>query len=93
MSIGKATLGHPGLKLGELIAEKKLQIVDVANQLGVTRTALSRVVNGRAAVSVEMARRLEAWGSVSAEEWLLAQLHYDLALSRKMAKIKVERCK
>jgi len=93
MNARKTTPGHPGLKLGELIAEKRLQIVDVAGQLGVTRTALSRVVNGRAAVSVEMARRLEGWGGIPAEEWLLAQLHYDLALSRKTAKIKVERCK
>jgi len=35
--------------------------LNVANQLGVTRAALSRVLNERAAISPEMALRLEGW--------------------------------
>jgi antitoxin HigA-1 len=36
-----------------------LTVTEAAQQLGVTRTALSRVLNGHAAISPEMARRIE----------------------------------
>lgn len=38
-----------------------LTVTEAAEQLGVTRAALSRVLNGRAAISPEMALRLEGW--------------------------------
>ena len=43
-----------------------------------TRVALSRVINGRAAVSAEMALRLSAALGGSAESWLRMQAAYDL---------------
>ena len=58
--------------------------------LGVTRQAFNNVVNGKAAISPEMAIRLaKAFGS-TAETWLRMQLAYDLAAARKdESKIKV----
>ncbi len=63
-----------------------------AKVLGVTRQALSNVVNGKAAISPEMAIRLtKAFGS-TAETWLRMQLAYDLAEALKdMNRIKVRR--
>ena len=63
-----------------------------AKVLGVTRQALNNVVNGKAAISPEMAIRLaKAFGS-TAETWLRMQLAYDLAAARKdESKIKVRR--
>ncbi len=60
--------------------------------LGVTRQALSDLVNGKSGVSVEMALRLsQAFGSTP-ETWLGMQTAYDLWLVRERAKdIKVER--
>ncbi|PYV19703.1 MAG: addiction module antidote protein, HigA family [Acidobacteria bacterium] len=60
--------------------------------LGVTRQALNNVVNGKAAISPEMAIRLaKAFGS-TAETWLRMQVAYDLAAARKDEnKIKVRR--
>ena len=49
-----------------------------ARRLGVSRVALSRVINGRAAVSAEMALRLSAALGGSAESWLRMQATYDL---------------
>ena len=51
---------HPGEKLKEDILSA-LGLTVAAQQLGVTRTALSRVLNGHAAISPEMVRRIEAW--------------------------------
>jgi len=63
-----------------------------AKVLGVTRQALNNVVNGKAAISPQMAIRLaKAFGS-TAETWLRMQLAYDLAAARRNeSKIKVRR--
>jgi addiction module HigA family antidote len=53
---------HPGETLKEdVLPALGLTVTEAAQQLGVTRTALSRVLNGHAAISPEMARRIEAW--------------------------------
>lgn len=63
-----------------------------AEGLGVTRQALSDLVNGKAGVSVEMSLRLsQAFGSTP-ETWLGMQMAYDLWQARDRAKeIEVER--
>ena len=53
-----------------------------ARKLGVSRAALSRVLNGRAAVSVAMALKLEAAGWGPADMWMRLQADYDLARER-----------
>jgi addiction module HigA family antidote len=69
-----------------------LSITDAAKVLGVTRTTVSRLVKGHAAISLEMAVRLsKAFGSMPAF-WLQMQLNYDLAqVSARADDIHVER--
>jgi len=74
---------HPGETLKEdILPALGLTVTEAAQQLGVTRTALFRVLNGHAAISPEMARRIEAWLGPDrggrAELWLGMQLDYDL---------------
>lgn len=53
---------HPGAILREdVLPALGLTVTEAAAQLDVTRATLSRVLNGRAAVSPEMALRIEAW--------------------------------
>jgi addiction module HigA family antidote len=53
-------------------------VTDAAKGLGVSRKALSELINGHSGISPEMAIRLEqAFGS-TAETWLKMQLEYDL---------------
>ena len=61
-----------------------------SKRLGVSRVALSRVVNGRAAVSAELAIRLAAALGGSAESWLTMQAAFDLwhAAKKRRPKIK-----
>jgi addiction module HigA family antidote len=70
---------HPGEVLADtVLATGGLTVSEFARRLGVSRVALSRVVNGRAAISADMALRLaEALGG-SAESWLHMQVAYDL---------------
>ena len=55
-----------------------LTVTDAARLLGVSRKALSSILNGRAGISPEMAVRLSIAFDTSAESWLNQQLQYDL---------------
>jgi addiction module HigA family antidote len=71
---------HPGGVVLRLCIEPLgLTITDAAAALGVTRTTLSELVNGKRGISPEMAVRLSQVFGRSAESWLLQQAHYDLA--------------
>lgn len=74
---------HPGLTLrDDVLPALGLTVTEAAKQLDVSRVAFSRMVNGRAAVSPEMALRLEAWLGVDrggdARAWLAQQSAYDV---------------
>ena len=75
---------HPGSILKEdVLPELGIGVREAAAQLGVSRVALSRVVNGKAAISAEMAIRLEAWmNGPTAESWVRMQAEYDLWQAR-----------
>ena len=84
---------HPGVYVRfDCIEPLGLTVTDAAKALGVSRQALTNLINGRSGVSAEMAVRLEkAFGS-TAEAWLRLQLAYDLARVHKRAhRIKVTR--
>lgn len=59
-----------------------LSVTEAAKILGIARHTLSRVFNGRAGVSPEMAIRLEKAGWSNADHWLRVQAAYDLAQAR-----------
>ena len=84
---------HPGRSIRENCLEPLgLNITEAAKVLGVARHTLSRVLNGRAAISPEMAIRLEKAGWSNAEFWLRRQTSYDLVQARKAEnRIDVER--
>lgn len=78
---------HPGETLREdILPALKLSVTDAADQLGVARPTLSKVLNGKAAISPEMALRLEKWLGVKnggrADVWLAEQTAYDLWQAR-----------
>lgn len=84
---------HPGgFVLRTCIEPLGLTITQAAAALGVTRTTLSELVNGKRGISPEMAVRLAKVFGGSAATWLTQQAHYDL--SRVPAeKIRLERLK
>ncbi|MDD5240522.1 MAG: HigA family addiction module antitoxin [Sulfuricella sp.] len=87
---------HPGETLKEdVLPALGLTVTEAARQLGVTRTTLSRVLNGHAGISPDMARRIEAWLGQDrggrADLWLSMQLDYDLWQAEQKPAPKVER--
>jgi addiction module HigA family antidote len=84
---------HPGgIVRRQCLEPLGLSVTEAARGLGVTRQALSELVNERTGISVEMAIRLsKAFGS-SPEAWLGMQMAYDLWQAReRMATIDVRR--
>ena len=71
---------HPGEIIREdVLAELGLTIAETAARLGVSRVTLSRVLHAHAAVSPNLAVRLEKAGVGTARAWLAMQSNYDLA--------------
>lgn len=82
---------HPGEILKEdVLPELGLTVTEAAEQLGVSRVTLSRMINGNAAISAEMAIRLAQWLGGAPETWLRAQVQYDLWHAKKGSRIKVK---
>jgi addiction module HigA family antidote len=84
---------HPGNFIRtEIIAPFGLSVTEAANALGVTRAALSALLNERASLSSEMALRLEKAFGLSMETLMRMQNSFDIAAARQRAgEIVVER--
>ena len=84
---------HPGEVLRDgVFTDTGITVTGLAQHLGVTRVMLSRVLNGKAGISADMAVRLAAALGGGAESWLHMQANYELwqaekALKREVAKI------
>lgn len=78
---------HPGETLrDDVLPALGLSVTAAAAQLGVTRAAFSRVLNARAAISPEMALRIEGWLGIEnggrADAWIAQQAAFDLWKAR-----------
>lgn len=75
---------HPGALVRQNCLERfALSVTEGARVLGVSRQALTNLLTGRAAISPEMALRLEKAFGAAAETWLQRQVLHDLALARR----------
>ena len=84
---------HPGRAIRHDCLEPfDLSVTAAADILGVTRQALSNVVNGKSGISAEMAIRLSKAFGGRPEAWLRLQMAYDLWQARRHAgKLKVRK--
>ena len=77
---------HPP-HLGELVRESMDEVgwnvTETAARLGCEPRTLSRLLNGRAGVSGNMALVLEALGWGTADHWMRMQASYELARTRR----------
>jgi addiction module HigA family antidote len=77
---------HPGAFLKLMVLEPLgLTVTQAAGALGVTRPALSALLNGRSALSAEMAIRVQKAFGVDMETLMRMQNAYDIAEARKRA--------
>ncbi len=77
---------HPGQFLRvEVVDRHGLTVGEAADVLGVTRQALSAVLNGRASLTPDMALRFEKAFGTSLDHLLMMQTQHDIALTRSRA--------
>ena len=84
---------HPGEVIRELcLIPLGVSVTNAAKALGVSRKALSELLNGHTGVSPEMAMRLSMAFDTTPESWLTQQMQFDLwQASQKRAVLHVER--
>ncbi|HZQ69908.1 MAG TPA: HigA family addiction module antitoxin [Terriglobales bacterium] len=80
---------HPGSVLREYLGDMSVSMA--AAHLRTTRVTLSRVLNGKAGISANMAIRLAAAFGTSAELWMNMQTQYDLWRARRSKQPVVKR--
>jgi antitoxin HigA-1 len=80
---------HPGEVLRDYL--ESVTVTDAAKHLGVTRVALSRILNGSNGISAEMALRLSDALGTSPELWTGMQAQYDLWRASKKKRKKISR--
>jgi addiction module HigA family antidote len=78
---------HPGEVLREWLAE--ISVTEAAQRLGVTRAALSRVLNGAAGISPEMDLRLSKALGTTPGLWYAMQASFDMWHAQKTFRAKV----
>lgn len=82
----KMPVGHPGGFIrSEVVAAHDLTVTRAAEILGVTRAALSALLNERADLSPEMALRLEMAFGLSMDMLMRMQTSHDIAITRRRA--------
>lgn len=73
---------HPGEIIGEELKERKVSQRDLSAQMGISASVLSEIVNGKRAVNVDFAIRIETALGISAQTLLRMQADYELDLKR-----------
>ena len=82
---------HPGEIIKEDVLEaENINVTEAAKQLGVSRVTLSRLLNGKTGISVDMALRLSQWLGTTPEVWLRMQDACDLWQARKSKRFKIK---
>ena len=83
---------HPGELLREDVLQPLgIEVNEAAQRLGLSRTSLSRVINGHSGISPDLAVRLERAGVSTARFWMTLQANYELAQAKKRKQPKVQR--
>ncbi len=81
---------HPGEIIKEdVLGAEGISVTEAARQLGVSRVTLSRLLNGKSGVSVDMALRLSQWLGTTPEVWLRMQDAFDLWRERNSPRPKI----
>ena len=87
MPIRKRQPTHPGGILKRQYFEPlTLTITEVADDIGVSRKTLSKIINERGSITPDMALRLSKAFNTSAELWINLQTTYDLWIASQKSK-------
>jgi len=76
---------HPGnVFLHDILIPLNITATNAARMMGITRKALSELVNEKSSCTVQMALRIEKVTPTSSESWLAMQVKLDLWKARQI---------
>lgn len=82
---------HPGEMLREdVLVPLGLEVTEAAQRLGLARTTLSRIINGKSGISPDLALRLERAGVSTARFWMNLQSNYELSKAEERGQPQVQ---
>ncbi len=80
---------HPGKVLRDALGN--MDVTTAAKKLHVSRTTLSRILNGAAGISADMSIRLSAGLGTHDSLWYELQMSYDMAQASRKKRPRIER--
>jgi addiction module HigA family antidote len=90
--MAKMTPIHPGEILqSEFLDELGITPYALAKNTGIDKGNLSRIINGKSAISADTALRLGQFFGTSPDSWMNLQVHYDLEVAKDRAMHRIER--
>ena len=81
---------HPGKHVAEELKELNMSAAGLARRLKVPTERITEILNGRRAMTADIALRLGHFFATSAEFWLNLQMLYELRLAEKKASREIE---
>ena len=82
---------HPGELLREdVLVPLGIEVTEAAQRLGLARTTLSRIINGKSGISPDLAIRLERAGVSTARFWMNLQSNYELSKAEERGQPQVQ---
>lgn len=78
---------HPGILLKDNIETLNMSVTEFSFKLGVSRQVISKIINLKAGISVEMSLKLAKAFNTTPEFWINMQVSYDLAQAKRTAKL------
>jgi addiction module HigA family antidote len=78
-----ADIFHPGDIIYEEMKYRGMSQKDLAEALGLSKSEMSLIINGKRNVTVALAVKLEKVFGVKAETWMNLQMGYEINLMRK----------
>jgi len=83
---------HPGEILqSEFLDELGVTPYALAKNTGIDKGNLSRIINGKSAITADTALRLGRFFGTSPDSWMNLQVHYDLEVAKDRGLKKIER--
>ena len=82
---------HPGELLGDELTEIGVSLNELGRALRVPMNRISAIVNGKRAITVDMALRLARYFGTSSQYWLNLQIAYDLEVADREIRKKIEK--
>jgi antitoxin HigA-1 len=74
---------HPGVIIEMELEERGLKKKFFAEQLGISPSQLSELINEKRHISANIALKLEQYLGIDAEYWMRVQSAFDIAVARK----------